>query len=71
MSVKKQKLNQKQKDLISEWMLDVQFKKRHLTTADRLLIIQYRKDGEYDVTGKDFLNTIRDKWIKYISIYKD
>jgi hypothetical protein len=60
------KLNVDLRDLIDDWMNTTEFKLHHLSVADVLLIKTYLKDGKYDEEGKEFLNTIRDRWVTYI-----
>ena len=53
------------KELMNEWLETVEFKVHKLSMADILLIKQYLKQGKYDQEGREFLNTIRERWISY------
>lgn len=59
------KVNADTRDLMEEWMNEVHFKVHHLTMSEIILIKHYLKDSRYDEDGKEFLNQIRQKWIKY------
>jgi len=59
------KINVDLRSLMEDWMDDLDFKEGRLSMADLLLIKTYLKDGEYDEEGKEFLNKIRERWIKY------